>query len=100
MDNNKSPVVVENGEIPPIGVFSFENQYALENEGGNYYRANAGTGEATGMDTGVLQGFLEASTVDMAREMTKMIEAQRAFQFNAKLIQVTDEIEHTANTLR
>ena len=48
----------------------------------------------------VINGCLESSAVDMVGEISRMIEAQRAFQFNARMIQVSDEIEQIASTLR
>jgi flagellar hook protein FlgE len=40
----------------------------------------------------VASGSLELSNVDMAREFSKMITTQRAFQANARMISTSDEI--------
>lgn len=95
-----------NGEVTDeqtvnLGVFKFNNQYALEQEGEGKYTANAASGAAIAADTATIkQGFLETSAVDMAAEFTRVIQSQRAFQFNAKMVQVADEIEQMTNTLR
>ena len=52
------------------------------------------------MGTGkILRGYLERSNVDLAREMIKVIESQRAYSYALKIVQTTDEIEQTINGL-
>jgi flagellar hook protein FlgE len=46
------------------------------------------------------QRYLENSAVEIAVEMTGMIEASKAFSFNAKMAMTADEIEQTVNSLR
>jgi len=46
------------------------------------------------------QGCLEMSNVDLATEISRVIEAQRVYSLNLKMIQATDEIETTINGLR
>ena len=46
------------------------------------------------------QGTLEASGTDMAKEMTRLIESQRAFTYALKMVQTSDEVEGTINQLR
>lgn len=62
---------------------------ATEKNGGLYW----GTGK-------VERGVLEGSNVDLALEMTKVIEAQRAYSYALKMVQTSDEIETTINNLR
>ncbi len=45
------------------------------------------------------QGFLEASNVNMAEELVRMIVAQRAFEVNSRVIQAGDEMLRTASQL-
>ena len=40
----------------------------------------------------IIQGALEASTVDIGEEFTKMIVVQRAFSASAKIISTTDSM--------
>lgn len=51
-----------------------------------------GTGE-------VIRGYLERSNVDLAQEMVKVIESQRAYSYALRMVQTTDEIEQTINGL-
>ena len=84
-----------------IGVFDFvskegmlllgDNLYApVEKQGGPFLNENAE----------VLPGRLEMANVDLAYEMSKVIETQRAYQMTLKMVQTSDEIEQTINNLR
>jgi flagellar hook protein FlgE len=53
--------------------------------------AIATTANAAGSGT-VRSGQLENSNVDIAREFVNLIEAQRGFQANSRVITTTDEI--------
>lgn len=48
----------------------------------------------------IQQGMLEASNVSMNQEMMNMMLAQRSYQLNARLVQVSDQILETLNNLR
>ena len=61
------------------------------------------SGEATADRNGsgrLIQGALEQSSVDLSDEMVNVIQAQRAFQLNAKMVQTADELEQVINNLR
>ncbi len=98
---------VDEALITP-GIFRFGNPYGLKLAGGNNYVETAASGEAEAVDPTeedsnrpkALSGYLEGSGVVISEEMVHMIEAQRGFSFNAKIIQAADEIEKTVNQLR
>lgn len=87
-----------------IGIFSFNNPYELEQAGSNSFKQTQRSGEAVSIGqteaTRLIQGSLEASTVSMADGMVAMMESQRAFQLNARVLQTSDEIEEMVNNLR
>lgn len=93
--------VRNNGQTIFLGVFTFQNPYALGMEGSGLLSANAQSG-APRVNRGALlkQGYLEASSVDLSAEMAGMIEAQRGFQANARMLQTADNIEEMSNNLR
>ena len=76
----------------------FTNQQALDKEGGNMYSnlENAGGSEwsTAGSDgfARIEAGALELSNVDVAREFSKLITTQRAFQANARMVTASDQI--------
>ena len=90
------------------GVYKFPDSYALEMKGGNQFVATTASGEAEAVDMTaedenkpkVVSGYLENSNVDVSTEMVHMIEAQRGFSLNSKVIQAADDIEKTVNQLR
>ena len=47
----------------------------------------------------VIRGYLELSNVDLAQEMVKVIESQRAYSYALRMVQTSDEIEQTINGL-
>lgn len=76
----------------------FTNEQALSKEGGNMFSnlKNAGEskwGAAGSQGFGIIEsGALELSNVDVAREFSKLITTQRAFQANSRMVSASDEI--------
>lgn len=84
-----------------IGVYTFSNPFGLELVGGNMFAETDVSGEAEVMEEPIIkQGYLEGSATEIATEMTKVIEASKAFSFTSRMIQVADEVEQTVNQLR
>jgi flagellar hook protein FlgE len=84
--------------IGQLAVANFVNPSGLEHAGQNTFRLglNSGTPQVGSAGTGgrgqVLNGYLEASNVDMAQEFTNMILAQRGFQASSRVITTSDEM--------
>lgn len=62
----------------------------LSEAGGGYFRGPGQALPANAPDTGVLQGYLESSNVDLSTEMSAMMSAQRAYQANSQMLQIQD----------
>jgi len=101
--NGKGQVVAlfDNGEtrnIYQIPIATFVNVNQLESRTGNVWTATEASGDATlrEANTGpageTIQSSLEASTVDIGEEFTKMIIVQRAFSASAKIISTADDM--------
>ena len=87
----------------PIGVYRFRTNDGMLHAGDNEFSPVEKNGPAIVAENSaslLVQGHTEESNVNMAEEITKMIEAQRAYQFALKMVQTTDEIETTINSLR
>jgi flagellar basal-body rod protein FlgG len=96
-DENQNPII----DASMIGVYSFPNYYALEMAGDNRLRANEFSGEAEAIENPeILEGYLEGSGTELAREMANMIVSQRAFQLSARVVTTADEIAQEINSLR
>jgi flagellar basal-body rod protein FlgG len=81
-----------------ITLAGFANEKGLEAMGSNLYLESPASGPALvsapgedGLGT-VRQGYLENSTVDSIREVTELIEAQRGYELNAKVITAADQM--------
>lgn len=77
---------------------TFTNNEGLEALGGTMYKVGSNSGQPVygyaneGGNGSLAVGYLEASNVDLSEEVTNMITTQRSYQFNSKMITVTDEM--------
>ena len=84
-----------------IGVYTFQNTDGLAKDGDNYIVPTTSAGAVSLVQNPILkQGALEGSSVNLADAMTDIITSQRSFQFNTKIVQISDEIMQTINGLR
>jgi flagellar basal-body rod protein FlgG len=91
------------GEIEPqligqLNLVSFSNDSGLEAIGSNLFLEtgasgppNAGLPGEDGLGT-LRQGYVEQSSVDSVREITDLIEAQRGYELNAKVLTAADQM--------
>lgn len=86
-------------DVPnPNGLLSLNNQtYQVSPKSGSFFLWDAGDGP-----TGSVEGYArEGSTTDVAAELTSLIQTQRAYSSNAKVIQTVDEmLQETTNIKR
>lgn len=96
------PKNYDSGKITSqIGVFTFDNVDGLVLSGNCLFSATATSGNPKVVENPDIQtGFLESSAVDIADEMIEVIQLQKAFQLNTRMIQISDEIMQTVNNLR
>ncbi|NDR58531.1 flagellar basal-body rod protein FlgG [Aliiruegeria sabulilitoris] len=84
----------------------FSNQKGLEAIGGNLFLETEASGPPLvaapgedGLGT-VRQGYLEDSSVDSVREITDLIQAQRGYELNAKVISAVDQMLSATTQIR
>lgn len=86
-------------DVPNMnGLTAFDNQtFGISQASGDFFLWDAGTGPV-----GTTVGFaLTESTTDIAEELTDLIQTQRAYASNAKIIQTVDEmLQETTNLIR
>jgi flagellar basal-body rod protein FlgG len=89
-----------------LGLVRFRNPEGLLANGQNVWLGTEASGPVIplAMDApdapGVVGGALETSNVDVADEFTRLIQAQRGYQLNLRVVQAWDEIERMSNELR
>lgn len=85
---------------------AFTNAKGLEAIGSNLFTETEASGPALvstpGLDgVGTMrQGYLEDSSVDAVREITELIEAQRGYEMNAKVISAADQMMGATTQVR
>ncbi len=93
-------------ELGQIEMARFVNNGGLEALGDNLFAETESSGVPyfglPGQDGfGVLrQGYLENSNVDIVNEMVRLIEAQRAYETNSKMVQTAEDMMSTTNSIK
>jgi flagellar basal-body rod protein FlgG len=108
----RTPAGVQQTHSQRIGVYTVQNPNILDNVGENYFRLPLGPGQALNtfaqvsnnvvqMPQGlaVHQGGLEMSNVDLRKEMTSLMESQRALQFNSRALSYGDQMMDVTNRI-
>ncbi len=92
--------------VGQIQLAIFANDAGLEAIGDNLYLETEASGPAIignpGQEGygGIEQGALESANVNIVQEITALIQAQRAYEMNSKVIQTGDEMLSTVTNLR
>ena len=92
--------------IGSIQIVRFVNEKGLEAMGDNLFRETAASGTPTQVVAGtegsgfIRQGYLEESGVDVVKEISDLIEAQRGYELNSKVITASDEMLAATTRLR
>jgi len=88
----------EPSEIGQVQIATFPNAAGLQAKGENYLTESAASGAANLGIAGqegrgnIRQGMLEGSNVNVVEELVNMIETQRAYEVNSKMITASDEM--------
>jgi len=92
--------------VGQVGLTLFPNNGGLQAMGQNVWTATPASGAAVQLAPGaanapvMVAGALEGSNVDVGDEFTRLIQAQRGYQLNAKVVQAWDDVSRMANSLR
>ena len=98
-----------NGSTQPLfklALAEFKNVDGLTRKGGNQFVASDASGdpaikEAGQGGVGTVRGFaLEESNVDASKEFTRMIQVQRGYQANTKVIKTVDDMLNSLMSLK
>ena len=90
-------------QVGQLQVASFVNPAGLRAIGDNFLVETAASGPADSGTAGqfgrgsIRQGMLETSNVNMVEELVEMIQAQRAYEINSKMVSSVDEMLRNAN---
>lgn len=90
-------------QVGQLTTASFANPAGLQAAGDNFLLETGASGPAQVAAAGaaghgdIKQGMLEASNVNVVQELVDMIECQRAYEVNSKMISAVDEMLKNAN---
>ena len=94
----RQPGNADNVVVGQINLASFINPAGLEPIGQNLYKETAVSGAPLEAVPGVdgmgntIQGALETSNVNVTEELVNLIEAQRGYEMNSKVISSVDQM--------
>ena len=92
--------------IGTLGLTVFANEKGLQALGGNLFRETEASGRPGGGLAGLdgagfmRQGYLEDSGVDVVSEIADLIEAQRGYELNSKVLTAADEMYAAATRIK
>jgi len=93
-------------DVGRLDLYRFPNPVGLSTIGENLFKVTQASGDAIpgtpgyeGMGT-LEHKYLEMSNVSVVQEMVNLIVAQRAYEFNSRSIQTSDNMLGTATTLK
>jgi len=93
-------------QVGQIELYRFPNPVGLTAVGENLFKITNASGEAIPGRPGyegmgkIAHKYLEMSNVSVVREMVDLIVAQRAYEFNSRTIQTSDNMLGTATSLK
>jgi flagellar basal-body rod protein FlgG len=93
-------------DVGRIELYRFPNPVGLTAVGENLFKVTNASGDSIPGRPGyegmgqVIHKFLEMSNVSVVREMVDLIVAQRAYEFNSRTIQTSDNMLGTATSLK
>ncbi len=98
---NEAGELVQSGQLlARLNLVSFSNNDGLESVSQNCFRATELSGPPQASQATVRQGWLESANVDLAREMTRLIRAQRCYSLASRAVTTLDDMQATTNNLR
>lgn len=79
--------------VTRLGIYTFANPSTLQKVGYTLYQPTQESGQPIPAENfRIMQGYIELSNVNAVREMVKMIEAQRHFEFNQRVVTTEDQM--------
>ena len=93
-------------QVGTIQLATFVNPGGLSSMGQNLYQETASSGTASPNTPGtngtgsLNQTYLETSNVNVAEELVLMIQTQRAYEMNSKVVTTADQMLSTTNQMK
>ena len=98
--NGVGEVFSDGNLIGKIGVYTTVGENNFLSTGDSLYTLKDGLTVTPSTDFTIMQGYVELSNVDIIDEMTDMMAMQKALQFNAKGLQMANDMWGMVNNLQ
>lgn len=98
--NKSGEVFLDNNKVGNINVYTSTGDNDFKSVGDSLFVPIDGANIQISKNTNIMQGYIEMSNISMQNEMTDLIMAQRAFQFNSRGIQAVDDMWSMINNLQ
>lgn len=89
--DSQGNITADGVAVGQLKIVTFGDPAGLRKTGDNLYINYTNQAAQTDGEINVMQGFIEASNVDIATEMVDMISVYRTYETNQKMIQMIDE---------
>ncbi|MBI2921928.1 MAG: flagellar hook-basal body protein [Planctomycetes bacterium] len=89
--NGRGEVLSAQGIVARLGVTDFDRPEMLRKTGDALF-ADGGQAAPRAGDGEIVQGALESSSVEPVRELTSLVSAFRAYEMNAQMLKIQDEM--------
>jgi flagellar basal-body rod protein FlgF len=104
LDPKKGPVTIsangvvsQSGEnVGKISLYNFDSLSALSKDGNNQYRNDSNLTPTASTSANMRQGFLEQSNVEPVRQITRLIEINRAYDAMNSMLSSTSDLSTSA----
>lgn len=92
--NSQGVIFQKGAQVGKLGLFNLPNEQAVKKAGYTFFSYDDQQAPAvTAEKAQVLQGFIEESNVNPMREMTRMIQVNRAFEIMNKVVKTFRELD-------
>jgi flagellar basal-body rod protein FlgG len=89
--DSQGNITVDGNFVDQLKIVSFEDLAGLRKTGSNLYVNYTGQAASQAELGSVRQGALEASNVDITRQMVDMMEISRTYELNQRMVKMIDE---------
>ena len=89
-------ITVDGLQAGKLAIADFADPSELQKAGERLFSKSADTQELEAGDFQLQQGFIEKSNVNNMKELTKMLDLQRAYQAQQKIIRTFDDVDEQA----
>jgi flagellar basal-body rod protein FlgF len=94
--DNDGSITVDDEQVGNLAIVTFANLADLEKQGQNLFALKGASQEEPAQNFTVEQGYLEKSNVSTMKELTAMINLNRAYETQQRVVRTIDDLDDKA----